>query len=143
LRPVRARPPQPTSGETGATHADDESAPLEDVTIENGCLWFVPGSHRNPVLAHHHQDGDPSIHVLVAEGPDVSNAVPVPMKRGAMSFHHPRMLHYSRPNTTDRPRRAYANEFQSAPIVREVPADRPWIIEGREAMAKVAAARNA
>lgn len=123
-------------------HAVGAWAPLEDVTVDNGCLWFVPGSHKGPVHSHRHQDDDPSVHVLVAEGADVSDAVPVPMARGAMSFHHPRTLHYSRPNTTDRPRRAYANEFQSAPILREVPADRPWIIEGREAMAKVVASRN-
>ncbi len=30
---------------------------------------------------------------------------------------------------------AYANEFQTAPVTREVPADRPWIIEGRKAYA--------
>ena len=23
--------------------------PLDDATLENGCLWFVPGSHARPV----------------------------------------------------------------------------------------------
>jgi hypothetical protein len=123
-------------------HAIAAWAPLDDVTIDNGCLWFVPGSHKSPILSHRNQDDDPSVHVLVAEGPDTSAAVPVPMRRGGMSFHHPRMLHYSRPNTTDRPRRAYANEFQSAPIKRQVRAERPWIDEGRAAMAKVATSRS-
>jgi hypothetical protein len=57
-----------------------------------------------------------------------------------MSFHHPRTLHYAGPNRTDRPRRAWANEYQSAPIMLDVPADRPWVIEGRKAMAKGLAA---
>ena len=53
-----------------------------------------------------------------------------------MSFHHPRTLHYAGPNTTGKARRAWANEYQSAPIMLQAPADRPWVIEGRKAMAK-------
>ena len=56
-------------------------------------------------------------------------AVPVPTRAGGASFHHPRMLHHSRPNTTDRDRRAYANEYQTRPVQRDVPAERPWITE--------------
>ena len=43
------------------------------------------------------------------------------------------MIHYAGPNTTDRPRRAYANEFQLAPVAAEVVAERPWLDEGRKA----------
>jgi len=124
-------------------HAVGTWAPLDDVTIENGCLWFVPGSHHGPLHHHRHQDDDPAIHVLVTDEPDTSSAVPIPMRRGGMSFHHPRTLHYARPNSTDRPRRAYANEFQSAPITRRQRAHRPWLDEGQAAMAKVAAQRQA
>jgi hypothetical protein len=42
-------------------------------------------------------------------------------------------LHHSRPNTTERDPRAYANEYQTRPVKRDVPADRPWISEGRKA----------
>ena len=23
--------------------------PIDDATLENGCLWYVPGSHQEPV----------------------------------------------------------------------------------------------
>ena len=48
--------------------------------------------------------------------PTRPNEVAVPIPAGAATFHHPRMIHYAGPNTTDRPRRAYANEFQLAPV---------------------------
>jgi ectoine hydroxylase-related dioxygenase (phytanoyl-CoA dioxygenase family) len=115
---------------------------LDDADIDNGCLWFVPGSHRGDVLAHRHLDGDPSIHTIVVVDPvDMADAVPVPVKAGCATIHHPRTLHYSGPNRTDRRRRAYATEFQTPPVRREVPADRPWVIEGRRAAAELLSAK--
>jgi len=26
---------------------------LEDAEIENGCLWFIPGSHKGTLKRHH------------------------------------------------------------------------------------------
>lgn len=107
--------------------------PLDDASIESGCLHFVPGSHLGPVLSHHHIGHDPSVHGLEADDADTTNEVAVPIPPGAATFHHPRMLHYAGPNTTGQPRRAYANEFQLAPVPSEVVNERPWIAEGRKA----------
>jgi len=116
--------------------------PLDDVFPENGCMWFLPGSHLKPILRHRHMNDDPAIAVLeLVDDLDTSNAVPVPLPAGGMSFHHPRTLHYAGPNTTGKARRAWANEYQSAPIMLQAPADRPWVIEGRKAMAKGLIAR--
>jgi ectoine hydroxylase-related dioxygenase (phytanoyl-CoA dioxygenase family) len=121
-------------------HAVGAWMPLDDTDVDNGCLWFLPGSHLGGVLPHQHLGGDPRVHGLeLVEAVDTSDAVPVPMRAGGVSFHHPRTLHFSRPNTTDRPRRAYANEFQTAPERRDRPADRPWVEEGRRAAAAIAA----
>jgi ectoine hydroxylase-related dioxygenase (phytanoyl-CoA dioxygenase family) len=115
-------------------HAVGNWMPLDDADIDNGCLWFLPGSHRMDVLAHKHKGDDPAVHILeLVEPIDTSAAVPVPTLAGGASFHHPRTLHFSRPNTTDRNRRAYANEYQTRPVKRDTPADRPWIVEGRQA----------
>ncbi|HMK12512.1 MAG TPA: phytanoyl-CoA dioxygenase family protein, partial [Acidimicrobiales bacterium] len=94
--------------------------PLDDASIESGCLHFVPGSHRGPVLSHHHIGDDPSVHGLEADDADTTGAVAVPIPAGAATFHHPRMIHYAGPNTTSRARRAYANEFQLAPVEAEI-----------------------
>lgn len=115
-------------------HAVGGWMPLDDATIENGCLWFVPGSHKGRVHRHYHVGDDPSVHVLELRNFEPVGAVPIPLAAGGMSFHHPRTLHYARPNTTGKSRRAWANEFQTAPIKLAVRADRPWIDEGRKAM---------
>jgi ectoine hydroxylase-related dioxygenase (phytanoyl-CoA dioxygenase family) len=107
--------------------------PLDDASVESGCLQFVPGSHRGPVLSHHHIGNDPSVHGLEADDPDTTGAVAVPIAAGAATFHHPRMIHYAGPNTTEKPRRAYANEFQLAPVAAEAADERPWVAEGRKA----------
>ena len=57
-------------------------------------------------------------------------------RAGGGSFHHPRTIHGARPNTTDRRRRAWANEYQLAPVKLDVPADRPWVQDGHDAMMK-------
>jgi ectoine hydroxylase-related dioxygenase (phytanoyl-CoA dioxygenase family) len=43
---------------------------LDDSTLENGCLWFVPGSHKLP-LREHHPAGSGS-HVLECVCSEVS-----------------------------------------------------------------------
>ncbi len=110
---------------------------LDDADVDNGCLWFVPGSHTGDVLAHRHLHDDPAIHtIVVVDDVDIAKAVPVPVRAGWATFHHPRTLHYSGLNRTDRRRRAYATEFQTTPVPRPTPADRPWVIEGRAAVAR-------
>lgn len=81
--------------------------PLQDVSVENGCMWFVPGSHRLEVLPHHSIGNDPRVHGLEAEGIDIAAAVACPLPAGAATFHLSRTLHYTGPNSSDAPRRAY------------------------------------
>jgi ectoine hydroxylase-related dioxygenase (phytanoyl-CoA dioxygenase family) len=116
-------------------HAVGAWTPVDDTDVDNGCLWFVPGSHKGDVFRHRHLGDDPAVHVLeFAEDVDVSAAVPVPLRAGGTSFHHPRTIHGARPNSTDRRRRAWANEYQVAPIKLDEPADRPWVKDGHDAM---------
>lgn len=111
--------------------------PLDDVDETNGCLWYLPGSHKREVLRHRHFGGDPSVHVLEIDEPaDTSTARPVPLPAGGLVMHHPRCLHHSGTNATDRIRRAWGIVFQTAPVEREVPADHPWWQEGRAAHAE-------
>ena len=38
--------------------------PLQAATLENGCMQFVPGTHRQEVLPHHLIGNDPRIIAL-------------------------------------------------------------------------------
>lgn len=124
-------------------HAVGAWTPLDDTDVDNGCLWFVPGSHKGDVLRHRHLRDDPAVHILeFAEEVDVSTAVPIPLRAGGGSFHHPRTIHGARPNSTDRHRRAWANEYQLVPTKLDVPADRPWVKDGIDAMTERLAAHS-
>jgi ectoine hydroxylase-related dioxygenase (phytanoyl-CoA dioxygenase family) len=101
-------------------------------------MHFLPGSHRRGVLAHRHIGDDPAVHGLVADGVDGRGEVAVPLAPGGATFHHCRTLHRTPPNTSDRARRAWANEVQVEPeaqIGGDEP-DRPWVRAGREAWAR-------
>ena len=80
---------------------------LDDSTRENGCLHYVPGSHRWPDLPITGLTGDmDSIQsVLTDEQKEQFKPVAIELKKGESSFHHPRMIHGSYANNTDTPRR--------------------------------------
>jgi len=82
---------------------------LDDSTRENGCLQYIPGSHHWPDLPITGLAGNmEAIYaVLNAEQrQQFESAVPVELEKGEASFHHPRLVHGSFPNQSDRARRA-------------------------------------
>lgn len=81
--------------------------PLQEASIENGCLWFVPGSHEWEITPHQPIGGDVRIHGLEMTRLDlVENAVACPLPAGGVTFHRNRTAHYAGPNKTNTPRRA-------------------------------------
>jgi hypothetical protein len=81
---------------------------LDDSTEENGCLWYVPKSHRWDLLPITGLAGDMNEirTVLSPEQLGGFRPVPIELKKGEASFHHPLMVHGSYENRSDRPRRA-------------------------------------
>lgn len=82
---------------------------LDNATKENGCLYYVPGSHKWGLLPITGLTGDMTAikEVLNEEQyavfeTKVANELP----RGYASFHHPLMIHGSYANYSERPRRA-------------------------------------
>jgi ectoine hydroxylase-related dioxygenase (phytanoyl-CoA dioxygenase family) len=81
---------------------------LQPATVRNGCMHFIPGSHRLEVLEHRPIGNDPRVHGLevVPETFDFSSAVACELPPGGATFHGGRMLHYTPGNYTDDYRRA-------------------------------------
>jgi ectoine hydroxylase-related dioxygenase (phytanoyl-CoA dioxygenase family) len=81
---------------------------LDDSTTENGCLYYVPGSHRWNLLPITGLTGDMNEirRVMTDEQRAAFCPVPVEIKAGCASFHHPLLVHGSYENRSDRPRRA-------------------------------------
>ena len=111
---------------------------LHDVPANMGAMQFIPGSHRQGVVEHGPLDGDVERHLLIVDV-DVSRAVTCPLRAGGATFHHPRALHNTTPNTTDRARVAFPSKFQTAPVRRAEPAHRRWVDEWRAATGREAA----
>ena len=83
---------------------------LDDATRENGCMRFIPGSHRSRnIFGHHWEENDALTINLVcnAECFDESTAHDLILEAGQMSFHDVYMIHGSHANTTDQRRAAF------------------------------------
>lgn len=110
--------------------------PLDDATVDSGCMQFVPGSHRTTDVVPHHSIGhDPTVHGLEADDPEslAPYAVACPIPAGGCTMHAAYTFHYAGPNTSERPRRAYILSFTATPQVRELPIDNYWMREKRTA----------
>lgn len=82
---------------------------LDESDEENGCLQYVPGSHRWDLLPITGLAGDMHAirQVLNDEQWDaLQHPTPIVLRKGEAAFHHPLMVHGSRENRTDRQRRA-------------------------------------
>jgi ectoine hydroxylase-related dioxygenase (phytanoyl-CoA dioxygenase family) len=120
--------------------------PLQEATLENGCMQFVPGSHTQEVLPHHSIGHDPRIVGLEADGAEAlaAKAVACPIPPGGATVHHCRTLHYTGPNRSDGPRRAYILGFGTPPKSRPVARDFYWLVQQQTKwQERVAAAQEA
>jgi hypothetical protein len=91
--------------------------PLSDVTSENSCMMFVPGSHKLGVLPHGSHGNDPRIHAIECIGGfNHEEAVACPLSAGGATVHHGRTLHFATPNRSSMPRIAYILGFNIPPV---------------------------
>jgi hypothetical protein len=85
--------------------------PLQPVDSSNGCMNFIPGSHRGPLFTHRSPGGDTRVNGLEAVGIDKSGAVACPLPAGGATIHHFRTLHGTGGNNTAGLRRALTFGF--------------------------------
>ena len=87
---------------TGDLHMVTVWVPLVEATIENGCCWVIPGSHRWGLL-----DGARGADSNVRMEEDVEGRgtpVPIPLKPGGALFMTNLCVHTSKVNTTQKSR---------------------------------------
>lgn len=87
--------------------------PLEDATVENGCLWIVPKSHRGEIKTRFvmQEDGegakfDPNIGDTWLVWPK-DTFTPLPAATGSLVLLHGSLVHMSLENLSDKPRHVY------------------------------------
>ena len=84
---------------------------LDDMTLENGSVLFVPGSHKGQVYNHHHNGYFAGAIDIKKNSIDLSKTVEVTGKAGSITIHHARLLHASKPNNSNSMRRFLLWEF--------------------------------
>ena len=87
---------------------------LDDATVDNGCLWMLPGTQKLGLLDR--DEGRKFEELAQEEHLEDSGyrEEPVELKAGDCSFHHSLTLHCSRANRSDRRRRGYATHYMRA-----------------------------
>lgn len=112
-----AKPPK--HGQEVLWHQDGSYWPLEPMEVttiwlaatestrENGCLRVLPGTQNNKLLSRAElQDVDNGKNVLASgihpSQIDDSNVVDLELQPGDVSIHNPKIIHGSKPNTSDK-----------------------------------------
>jgi hypothetical protein len=92
---------------------------IDDSTLENGCMRFVPATTHESSLRPHAPvyGGRGTSHALGTELRDDDVVVTVPIRRGDCTVHNERVMHGSGGNSTAGFRRAYILAFRSAETV--------------------------
>ena len=112
---------------------------VDDVTVENGCLHFCPGSHKfgRQKGVKLDVEGESIVEKMKERGHDVADPVPMEMEAGGVTFHDGCNFHYAGANQTDQPRRAFAVIYipdyvnftggrDAAGAAEEMEVGKPW-----------------
>lgn len=81
---------------------------LEDATIENGCLWAIPGGHRLPLKSRMKRNGS-TTHTEIYDHSTwpLEQSIPLEVPRGSVILLHSLLPHMSRENSSPHSRHAY------------------------------------
>lgn len=102
---------------------------LDDANEENGCLQYIPGSHKRGLLPVTGLSGNMDAIQEVLSDEEKAEFIPTaaPLKRGEATFHHPLMVHGSYENRSERSRRAMVINVVLDGVISDV--DEP-LLEG-------------
>ncbi|CAL0313585.1 unnamed protein product [Lupinus luteus] len=81
---------------------------LEDANIINGCLWAIPGSHKNGLVRRFLRDEDGVKFDRPSPSYDRKDFVPIDVKAGSLVVIHGDLIHQSFENQSPKSRHAYS-----------------------------------
>ena len=89
---------------------------LEDATIENGCLWAIPGGHRNGLKSRWRRspEGRMEFEIFDNEPWPENELVPLEVSKGTLILLHGLLPHRSFENRSPRSRHAYTLHLVNA-----------------------------
>lgn len=82
---------------------------LDDASLENGCLWAVPGGHKGPLRSRFHRVNEVELSFTHYDSTpyEVEKAVPLEVKKGSVVVLHSLLPHMSQANASSVSRHAY------------------------------------
>ncbi|MEK5209699.1 phytanoyl-CoA dioxygenase family protein [Psychrobacillus sp. FSL H8-0510] len=92
---------------------------LDNVTLENGCLKVVPGSHKNKI-EHEDIGGDGFSKWILPENINEQDVVSLPVEAGSIILLHDLLFHASLPNKTGEDRWAFIPTYQYSWSFRDI-----------------------
>ena len=89
---------------------------LEDATVENGCLWAIPGGHKRGLKSRwvRNRSGGMEFRTFDAEPWPEEELVPLEVKKGSLILLHGLLPHRSLENRSPKSRHAYTLHLISA-----------------------------
>ncbi|PCJ60036.1 MAG: hypothetical protein COA79_09530 [Planctomycetota bacterium] len=84
---------------------------ISEATIENGCIWIIPGSHKGGLQSHKRLTTEEW-----ALEADESKAIPVEVKPGQVVIFHSLLFHKSGANTSDQIRESFVPQYHVAGV---------------------------
>ncbi|CAH0714800.1 unnamed protein product, partial [Brenthis ino] len=92
---------------------------VDDATIENGCLYIVPKSHKRNIMYKHGNIEDATnvlYHGILDQAVASEPRFYLEMSPGDTVFFHPLVVHGSGPNTTQRYRKSMTAHYAAADV---------------------------
>lgn len=91
---------------------------LEDATIENGCIWIMPGTHKQGVIEHIRTETG----LLCYFGKE--KGIPVPLKKGGVAVFSSLLFHKSGVNVSDTIRKGYIVQYTTIDAISKKTGER-------------------
>ena len=96
---------------------------LSPVTRASGCMDFVAGSHKNPILPHEDTFDENNLlsrgQAIKVDVPE-ADRVPIELQPGQISLHHGLTIHGSGPNTSDDRRIGFVVRYIRPDVAQEI-----------------------
>lgn len=101
---------------------------IDEATLENGCLWVVPGSHKDSLKARFVADENKQLSFIEGSLSDCDLPdeafVPLEVPKGTLVIFDGKLIHKSAPNSSKKDRNAYTFHVMSG--TAHYPADN-WL----------------
>lgn len=109
---------------------------LSPATQESGCMEFVSGSHKNPIMPHHDTFDEDN---MLSRGQEIAvdiapeDRTTIALRPGQMSLHHGLMIHGSGPNVSNDRRIGIAIRYVTPRVSQEVATkDYAMLVRGQD-----------